>query len=251
MARFCQQCGHELPEGKGFCPECGSPVTEETVLPPGPEEGLPPPPAAPQPPKAAQETPRETSPGAPTVSTMALESILAAKPESPVVSTLGFFGLEFLYKIPFVSSLCSLVLSIAPKNKNVRHHAQAKLLWKIVGFVLLIVFFLRVGVKLRPVIGDIWGILGKAAAGELDLNSLQDLDELGELGDLQSILRQYGVEDIGSLGDLQGVMESYGIHGLGDLKDLQGLLQEHGIDDLGDLQGYLNDNGIYEGLPGD
>lgn len=29
---FCQNCGKELPEGAGFCPECGSKITENVTV---------------------------------------------------------------------------------------------------------------------------------------------------------------------------------------------------------------------------
>ena len=249
MARFCTNCGHELPEGKGFCPECGVPITEETPLPQGPEEGLPPPPTAPQPPRMEAEAPkRESAGGGGAPPAAAPVYVAAAQPDSPPVSTGGFFGLEFLYKIPIVSFICSIVLSIAPKNKNVRHHAQAKLIWKIVGFVLMIVCILLAGAVLRKAWDSFKDAFSEATGHEFSLSSLQDMDP-SQLEDLQSILEQYGVGEIEGLDELQGLMEQYGIEDIGGLGEMQGMLEEYGIRDMEDLQGYLRENGVYEGQP--
>ena len=250
MARFCTNCGHELPEGKGFCPECGVPVTEETPLPQGPEEGLPPLPAAPQPPRIEAEAPKQESSGAGAPPAAAPVYVTAAQPESPPVSTIGFFGLEFLYKIPIVSFICSIVLSIAPKNKNVRHHAQAKLIWKIVGFVLMIVCILLSGAVLRKAWDSFKDAYSQATGHEFSFSELQDMDP-SQLEDLQKILEQYGVGEIEGLDELQDIMQQYGMEDFGDLGEMQGMLEEYGIQDMEDLQGYLRENGAYEGQPGD
>jgi hypothetical protein len=225
MARYCTNCGHELPEGKGFCPECGVPITEETPLPQGPEEGLPPLPAAPQPPRLEEQGPKQERPeqSAPPTAAPAPVYVAAAQPESPPVSTAGFFGLEFLYKIPIVSFICSIVLSIAPKNKNVRHHAQAKLIWKILGTVLLVAFFLLLGAGVRKFANAFRDALTQITGNEYSFSSIQDLEKMEE--------------------DLQGLMQQYGIEDLEDLDELQELLRENGIESFGDLQGILEENG--------
>ncbi len=252
MARFCTNCGHELPEGKGFCPECGVPITEETPLPQGPEEGLPPLPAAPQPPRLEEQGPKQERPeqSAPPTAAPAPVYVAAAQPESPPVSAAGFFGLEFLYKIPIVSFICSIVLSIAPKNKNVRHHAQAKLIWKIVGFVLMIVFFLLAGAVLRKAWDSFKSAYSEATGHAFSFSDLQDMDP-SDLEDLQDFLEQYGVGEIEGLDELQDIMRQYGMEDFGDLEDVQVMLREYGIEDIGDLRDYLRENGAYEGLPGD
>ncbi len=220
MARFCTNCGHELPEGKGFCPECGVPVTEETVLPPGPEEGLPPAPAAPQPPReASAPSPQYAAPAA----ARPMAAVPVSDPESLPVSTGAFFGLEFLYRVPLVGFICSIVLSIAPKNKNVRHHAQAKLIWKILGTVLLVAFFLLLGAGVRKFANAFRDALTQITGNEYSFSSIQDLEKMEE--------------------DLQGLMQQYGIEDLEDLDELQELLRENGIESFGDLQGILEENG--------
>lgn len=243
MARYCTNCGHELPEGKSVCPECGFPAAEETPLPQGPEEGMAPPPQAPQPPRIEAEAPKQQPNAAPVY-------VTAAPPESPPVSTGGFFGLEFLYKIPLVSFICSIVLSIAPKNKNVRHHAQAKLIWKIVGFVLLVGCLLLTGTALARFWDSFKAAYSEATGHEFSFSDLQDMDP-SDLEDLQDFLEQYGVGEIEGLDELQDIMRQYGMEDFGDLEDVQVMLREYGIEDIGDLRDYLRENGAYEGLPAD
>ncbi len=243
MARYCTNCGHELPEGKSVCPECGFPAAEETPLPQGPEEGMAPPPQAPQPPRIEAEAPKQQPNAAPVY-------VTAAPPGSPPVSTGGFFGLEFLYKIPLVSFICSIVLSIAPKNKNVRHHAQAKLIWKIVGFVLLVACILLTGAALSRFWDSFKAAYSEATGHAFSFSDLQNMDP-SQMEELQSILQQYGIENVEGLEGIEGILEQYGIEDAGKLGEMQGMLEEYGIRDLEDLQGYLRENGAYEGLPAD
>ncbi|MBO4413231.1 MAG: zinc-ribbon domain-containing protein [Clostridia bacterium] len=63
-----------------------------------------------------------------------------AKAKATKPLSLGIFILfDILLCIPVINFIMTLVLSFAPKNKNVRHFWQAKLVWLIIAVVLLLV----------------------------------------------------------------------------------------------------------------
>ncbi len=58
---------------------------------------------------------------------------------SKVVSTGGFFWLDFLYFIPGIGLLACIIIAIAARNLNIKHHACARLVAMLVLFVILII----------------------------------------------------------------------------------------------------------------
>ena len=109
MPRFCTSCGREVPVGLRFCPECG-----------------------------AEQVPVPASPPMPAVREAGEE----------VVGTGAFWGLTLLYAIPVVGFICSIIFSLVPENRNIRHHALAILIWKLICAALLALTYLMI----RPVL---------------------------------------------------------------------------------------------------
>lgn len=174
MARYCADCGHEIPEGMRFCPECGR------------EAG--PSPAAPAAPSAA---PVPAAPGA-----------------DKVVSTGAFWGLQALYSIPLVGFISSVVFCAASENKNIKHHALATLIAKLTGVVLLIVMLLLARSAIQRVGQGLEDFLARHASqygASADPQDMQDIMDMLESGDLEGFLEQYGDED------LRDLLEQYGI----------------------------------------
>jgi len=169
MARFCTSCGREVQAGLRYCPECGA---EQSPVP------------------ASQAAPADPA------------------KVGKVVSTGAFWGLSLLYALPGVGFICSIVLSLVSENKNVRHHALAALIWKLIGILLLALLFLLARPAIRRASEDFRDYFREhgSLSGEVDPR-----DVLGRLesGDLQGFLEEYG-------DDLQDLLEEYG----GDLRDL-------------------------------
>ena len=61
------------------------------------------------------------------------------EPVSKVVSVGGFFWLDFLYWIPGIGLLACIIIAIASRNLNIKHHACARLVSLLVAFVILII----------------------------------------------------------------------------------------------------------------
>ena len=58
------------------------------------------------------------------------------KSQKPV-STIAFWALKLLYAIPVVGFFASLILTIAPENKNLKHHALATFIWHVIILAVL------------------------------------------------------------------------------------------------------------------
>ena len=212
MAKFCTNCGAELRDGAVFCTECGTrvPAAEpqpepvpETLPEPQPESlpisapvPAPEPAPAPAPVYQAQEQRQEQNqyqnpyqnqePYPPTYPPQP-----PAK-EPRAVSTIGFMLLQLLYAIPIVGFISSLVLAIAPRNKNLRHHALANFLWKIIFLVLFIFGCIRLKAK-----ADVfWDQMNQSIIqnGGQGIHSLDDLLQSLQDGSLEQIIGQYAQE---------------------------------------------------------
>lgn len=139
MEKFCTNCGKEITDGVAFCTACGvSVITEACVNESAPrdtskntkEEPIPP-----------QITNTPVQPAQP----MYQPSVPAVNSESKAVGTGAFFGLEFLLAFPVIGWLVCLIMAFAPKNKNIKHYARAKLIWIVIGIALCAIAYFVIG----------------------------------------------------------------------------------------------------------
>ncbi len=210
MAKFCTECGKEIAQSAAFCTECGARAAENTVnaneqdkeTKDASEEII-----TPSAPDAQQETlqevtpqevkPQEVKPQEAQVS----PAVYTPDPKNKIVGTGTYFGLMLLFAIPIIGFIACIIMSFAPKNKNLKHFARATLIWSIIGLV--------IG---GLIIGGVY----------MAVNSFMDF--LGQLFDGQSGVSgdMFGqTEDIGDLFDqlseLEGLMEQYKNGGLDGL----------------------------------
>lgn len=178
MSRICPKCGTELADGTLFCINCGIKLDEANVpestptqiLDTVPGESKPAPDilaSAPAEPVQPESRPYAEAP-APKTSTEAAFGVApeapgatygqppyqqpyyenppyqqspaqCQEPASKPVSVGGFFWLDFLYWIPGIGLLACIIIAIAARNLNVKHHACARLISILVVFVILII----------------------------------------------------------------------------------------------------------------
>lgn len=167
MAKYCTNCGAVLEDDAVFCPECGmrtdytaegealvsagtaagpaaaSLVSEETI-----------PSAAPSPEAIKAETAetvkaeqvQQTAPPIPPAPSPVKEEL----PErSKEISTAGYFWLMLLYAIPILGFIAMLIFGLAARNKNLRNHARAHLVWIIVIIVVSVLLYLTIRIALK------------------------------------------------------------------------------------------------------
>ncbi len=232
MARFCTNCGKELNAEEAFCSECGTQIPKETSHPteaPTVEPKVP----AEEPPTTTPKAPTDGQPKQePTVITTPppvpayTPPAMTQDPESAVVGTGMFFGLQLLFALPLIGWLICLIMTFAPKNKNLKHYARAALIWILIGLLLSVALFF---------IGK-W--VGSLAMEYLDQNYGGLFSGLGGLGGIGDLVEQLGglegignlAEQFGDLGDLGELTEQFG--------DLGALVGENGVES-GDLAGIL------------
>ncbi|MBR3060272.1 MAG: zinc-ribbon domain-containing protein [Oscillospiraceae bacterium] len=175
MARFCTECGTAIPEGAGFCIECGAKAPEAETNPAQPAV-----PASPEPyPAVPQPQPVPEQNGYEEPQQAAYPPRPSAGPSRPdrsgkPVSTLGFWALKLLYAIPVVGFFASLVLSIAPENKSLKHHALATLIWRIIILGFLIFGSIRLWNGIEANWDRVSDSFSEIFEGE-EINSLDDL----------------------------------------------------------------------------
>ena len=102
-----------------------------------------------------------------------------AGPEEPEksrkpVSTAAFWALKLLYAIPVVGFFASLILAIAPENKNLKHHALATFIWHIVILVVLTIGGLLVWRNFEPLWEQFTDSVQEIAEDQ-DVNGVDDL----------------------------------------------------------------------------
>ncbi len=130
MKKFCTNCGTELTEDSVFCTKCGR-KTEAIISRP-----------------EANSTNcgyvRHTAPPSPNPPPRYSFNTFSQIPPMgryKIVSTGAFFGLMFVFAIPFVGFIVSLVLSITAEKDNMKNFARASLIWSIIYTVLISVIF--------------------------------------------------------------------------------------------------------------
>ena len=109
MSNLCSSCGCELKDGDGFCASCG----------------------------AKAEVPRETV----AVEVETPKVVENNEQEGKEPASLGaFFGLIVLFSIPIIGWIACIILAFAPKNKNIKNYARAKLIWIGIGIAVTVAF---------------------------------------------------------------------------------------------------------------
>ena len=151
MAKFCINCGAEIPDGTAFCTGCGTKIEETT----------------------------------PQMST----SYNIPQPGSyGVVSTGYYFFMMIFYAIPVIGTIACIFTAFKGKNKNKKNFAKAMLIWLVISLILSLVLFFAfkaignfvvssIGEEMGIEINDIKDL--KNLAGELeglDLEALSELD---------------------------------------------------------------------------
>ena len=154
MARVCNSCGSQLPEGTGFCTRCGAKYQ----------------------PELRSQTPEPGYASHP------------AAPAEKCVSTGAFFGLMLLFSLPVLGWVICIIMAFAPKNRNIRNFARAMLIWLVIALVIS----LLLGLAVNALINSATAYMNEAV-GELGgLGELGALGELGglmeEFGELENAL---------------------------------------------------------------
>lgn len=151
MARFCTECGKEIPEGAVFCVECGAraPVDippeipanipqEEPAAQPVQQPYAPPVHQPRQPQSFVPPAQQYSQPGPYTPPAQPEANAAAPKGRYGVVGTGYFFGMMFLYSIPVLGALICIITAFAPKNESKKNFARACLIWILISLVLSI-----------------------------------------------------------------------------------------------------------------
>ena len=180
MAKFCTDCGSEIRDGIAFCTNCGAKAEQAKTAPQQMPEMSPAPRPAPQP--AAPPVPQYTPAPQPK----------AEIPADKTVSTGTFFGLMFLFSLPILGWLICLIVAFAAKNQNIRHFAQAMLIWLVIALVVGAL----IGLAINALINSVTPYLEQAMG---ELGSIGNSGDLGELTEL--------IEQFGSLDDMMGELE--------------------------------------------
>lgn len=186
MAKYCTNCGKEIPDNIAFCTECGTPAPAPAPqAAPKQQEApvsAPPPPAAPQPqPQAAPAAPVMSAVPQPVYVQNTVSSDQPPKGKYGVVGTGTYFGLMFLFAIPVIGWIICIIMAFASKNENKKHFAKAMMIWIIIGIVLSVVgyfVFRWLGGMITDYINTEFG---------------------GQFGDLQDMLEQFKQFENGGL----------------------------------------------------
>lgn len=161
MARFCTNCGKKISDGDAFCSSCGAktvledtPITDSdeisehdaSALTDGDtvlvdvidaseecceEHTSPAPPSmAEAEPQQESQQPFDNTPQPSGSSTHTASPVTPAEDPSCKVAGVGaFLGFEFLFSLPLIGWILCIIMSFAPKNKNLKNFARAKLIW--------------------------------------------------------------------------------------------------------------------------
>ncbi|MBR4020227.1 MAG: zinc-ribbon domain-containing protein, partial [Firmicutes bacterium] len=108
MARFCKECGAEIPEGVSFCNACGAPVQQQSV---------------------------QTQPA---VSGQPVQQP-KAQPVPLMDGTVGtgyFFGMMLVYAIPIIGWIACILTALKGKQQTKKNFAKAMMIWLIIGLIL-------------------------------------------------------------------------------------------------------------------
>ncbi len=130
MARFCTECGKELPENITFCTECGT--------------------------KLEAVEPSPTSQPAPVINQAQPAYIPPAPMQdntNKVVGTGLYIGLMLLFALPLIGFIACIIMAFTAKNKNIKNYARATLIWMIIALVLSIILIVIVSLLTNTLVG--------------------------------------------------------------------------------------------------
>lgn len=146
----------------------------------------------------------------------------------PVVGTGAFFGLEFLFALPLIGFLCTIIFSLAPKNSNLKHYARAKLIWASIGLVLSFIIVLVTVLLLQALPDMVSKELGVPVEDIEDIISIaEDIPGLVEkFGGISEIVDNVGnIANIaGQIGEIENIEEI--VSRLGEIEDVDALISE-------------------------
>ena len=257
MAKFCTNCGKEIPEGVAFCTECGTKASESKAATEQPAEAVAekapeaviaentqatyqapsqqgyqqqPPQAPPaqnygQPQYQQPYTPPPTQPIA-----LTAESVKGTKYEP--ISAWGFIGIMLLMCIPVVGLILTIVWACGGCRKICKRSlARAAIIMTVIGIVIGIIFALVGGALINSLL-DKAGIEtnGEGIFSGLSISN-NDKDENEKSGGLLSgILGSGGgesagseYEELGELGDILGALGELSGEEV-DMSALEGLM---------------------------
>lgn len=146
MSKFCTNCGAELPDDSVFCTSCGerfglNASAAGTNSSSGAEQFH-----DAQAENAADSqafAQRSQAQNSSAFESSSYSRYFGLPPQGRygVVSTGAFFGLMFVFAIPIIGFIVSLVLSIVSEKDNMKNFARASLIWSVISLVLWIVLF--------------------------------------------------------------------------------------------------------------
>ncbi|MBE6031411.1 MAG: zinc ribbon domain-containing protein [Clostridiales bacterium] len=210
MAKFCINCGAEIPDGTAFCTGCGTkieetmpqvPVTEAATT---PEE-----PAQPQTPPKQQTY--QTPPQQPVYQQPAqVPYDVPPIGKYGVVSTGYFFFMMIFYAIPVIGTIACIFTAFKGKNKNKKNFAKAMLIWLVISLILSLVLFFAFKAIGNFVVSSIGEEMG------IEINGIKDLKKLA--GNLEGLdLEALSELDLEGLEGLEGLdlesLENMGLEG--------------------------------------
>jgi len=103
MAKFCKECGAEIPEGVSFCNACGASVQQ-----------------------AASQSVQQPK----------------AQPVPLMDGTVGtgyFFGMMLVYAIPIIGWIACILTALKGKQQTKKNFAKAMMIWLIIGLILSLI----------------------------------------------------------------------------------------------------------------
>ena len=153
MSKKCSNCGFDMADDAVFCTECGTRMEapkQNTTEQPQPQNQN----SAPNSQQNAQPQNQNSAPNSqqnaqPQNQYSAPYNQQYAQPQpnyysqSPedyaqnaVVTTGAFFGLNLLFSLPAIGWIICIIMSFAPKNKNIKNFARSKLIWILIAIIL-------------------------------------------------------------------------------------------------------------------
>lgn len=170
--KYCPSCQYQTEEDAKFCPECGAPMEDmpsdtapvevepeaapcEKPEEPAPEEAAETPaeapeeepaaeePAAEEPAPAAEEPVQEPVCAVPAVTAApaaaAAAPVPAQKDDSQLLSTFSYMMLQVLFRIPVIGIVFLFIWGAgSPKNASLKRYSASVLIWRLIGFILLL-----------------------------------------------------------------------------------------------------------------